>query len=230
MFFISNIIWLKYNEKTNKIKEVAPINGCVGFLDSGMGGMSIVEYLARKFSDKTFMFFKDSDNFPYGPKSKEELVVIGQNCLNQLLQYNPPMICIACNTMCCALTDPVSPVPILRINEQIAKQVKQTLPKGKKIYIISTQATKDSNFYQDALCDYEVDAHATPEFVLMVEHNEITKEKVAKVILDKPFDSDGIILGCTHFNYLHDICKELLGDKVCIFDGLENLEGYIKNY
>ena len=26
------------------------------------------------------------------------------------------------------------------------------------------------------------------------------------------------------------ICKELLGDKVCIFDGLENLEGYIKNY
>jgi glutamate racemase len=109
-------------------------------------------------------------------------------------------------------------------------KVKETLPKGKKIYIISTQATKDSNFYQDALCDYEVDAHATPEFVLMVEHNEITKEKVAKVILDKPFDSDGIILGCTHFNYLHDICKELLGEKVCIFDGLENLEGYIKNY
>ena len=101
---------------------------------------------------------------------------------------------------------------------------------GKKIYIISTQATKDSNFYQNALCDYVVDAHATPEFVLMVEHNEITKEKVAKVILDKPFDSDGIILGCTHFNYLYDICHELLGDKVHIFDGLKNLEEYIINY
>ena len=227
---MSKIVWLKYDETTNGVKEVAPVNGCLGFLDSGMGGMSIVEYLARKFKDKTFMFLKDSDNFPYGPKSKEQLVEIGQNCLNQLLQYNPTMICIACNTMCCALTDPVSSVPILRINEQIAKQVKQTLPAGKKIYIISTQATKDSNFYQDALCDYEVDAHATPEFVLMVEHNEITKEKVAKVILSEPFDSDGIILGCTHFNYLHDICRELLGDKVCIFDGLENLEEYIKNY
>lgn len=227
---MSKIVWLKYDEPTNGVKEVAPVNGCVGFLDSGMGGMSIVEYLARKFKDKTFMFLKDSDNFPYGPKSKEQLVEIGQNCLNQLLQYNPSMICIACNTMCCALTDPVSSVPILRINEQIAKQVKQTLPAGKKIYIISTQATKDSNFYQDALCDYEVDAQATPEFVLMVEHNEITKEKVAKVILSEPFDSDGIILGCTHFNYLHDICRELLGDKVCIFDGLENLEEYIKNY
>ena len=227
---MSKIVWLKYDETTNGVKEVAPVNGCVGFLDSGMGGMSIVEYLARKFKDKTFMFLKDSDNFPYGPKSKEQLAEIGQNCLNQLLQYNPSMICIACNTMCCALTDPVSSVPILRINEQIAKQVKQTLPAGKKIYIISTQATKDSNFYQNALCDYEVDAHATPEFVLMVEHNEITKEKVAKVILSEPFDSDGIILGCTHFNYLHDICRELLGDKVCIFDGLENLEEYIKNY
>lgn len=227
---MSKIIWLKYDETTNGVKEVAPVNGCVGFLDSGMGGMSIVEYLARKFPEKTFMFLKDSDNFPYGPKSKEELVIIGQNCVNQLLEYNPPMICIACNTMCCALTDPVSPVPILRINEQIAKQVKQTLPAGKKIYIISTQATKNSNFYQDALKDYVVDAHATPEFVLMVEHNEITKEKVAKVILDKPFDSDGIILGCTHFNYLYDICHELLGDKVHIFDGLKNLEEYIINY
>ena len=64
----------------------------------------------------------------------------------------------------------------------------------------------------------------------MVEHNEITKEKVAKVILDKPFDSDGIILGCTHFNYLYDICHELLGDNVYIFDGLKNLEEYIINY
>ena len=173
---MSKIVWLKYDELTNGVKEVEPVNGCVGFLDSGMGGMSIVEYLARKFQDKTFMFLKDSDNFPYGPKSKEELVKIGQNCVNQLLQYNPPMICIACNTMCCALTDPVTPVPILRINEQIAKQVKETLPKGKKIYIISTQATKDSNFYQDALCDYVVDAHATPEFVLMVQPKIIPSE------------------------------------------------------
>ena len=227
---MSKIVWLKYDETTNGVKEVEAVNGCVGFLDSGMGGMSIVEHLARKFKDKTFMFLKDSDNFPYGPKSMEELRVIGQNCVNQLLEYNPPMICIACNTMCCALTNPVTPVPILRINEQIAKQVKSTLPAGKKIYIISTQATKDSNFYQNALCDYVVDAHATPEFVIMVEHNEITKEKVAKVILDKPFDADGIILGCTHFNYLHDICAELLGEKVCIFDGLKNLESYIEQY
>lgn len=227
---MSEILWLKYDTKTNSTQKVTPCKNCVAFLDSGMGGMSIVEYLARRFKDKTFMLLKDSDNFPYGSKSKEELVIIGQNCVNQLLEYNPSMICIACNTMCCALTDPVTSVPILRINEQIVKQVKQTLPAGKKIYIISTQATKDSNFYQDALKDYVVDAHATPEFVLMVEHNDITKEKVAKVILDKPFDADGIILGCTHFNYLHDICRELLGEKVCIFDGLKNLEEYIINY
>ena len=60
---MSKIVWLKYDEKTNGVKEVEPVNGCVGFLDSGMGGMSIVEYLARKFQDKTFMFLKDSDNF-----------------------------------------------------------------------------------------------------------------------------------------------------------------------
>ena len=227
---MSEILWLKYDAKTNSTQKVTPCKNCVAFLDSGMGGMSIVEYLAKKFKDKTFMFLKDSDNFPYGPKSKEELITIGQNCINQLLKYYPPMICIACNTMCCALTNPISPVPILRINEQIAKQVKSTLPAGKEIYIISTQATKDSNFYQNALKDYVVDAHATPEFVLMVEHGQISKEKVAKVILDKPFTADGIILGCTHFNYLYDICKELLGEKVYIFDGLKNLEEYIINY
>ena len=45
--------------------------------------------LTKKFKDKTFMFLKDSDNFPYGPKSKEELITIGQNCINQLLKYYP---------------------------------------------------------------------------------------------------------------------------------------------
>ena len=29
---------------------------------------------------------------------------------------------------------------------------------------------------------------------------------------------------------LYDICRDLLGEKVCIFDGLDNLEEYIKNY
>lgn len=227
---MSKIIWLQYDTIEKKLKEVSPINGCIGFFDSGIGGISVIKYLAKSFPQKTFMFLQDTENFPYGSKSKEELVYIGQKCIAKLLQYKPTMICIACNTMCCALTKPISPVPILKINEQIIKQVRKTLPAGKKIYIICTQSTKNSNFYQNALKNYEIDIIATPELVLMVENNQITKEKVAKTILDKPFNSDGIVLGCTHFNFLYDICKELLGNKVYIFDGLKELEKYIINF
>lgn len=224
---MSNVVWLKYDLKSDGVIEVDKKDNCIGFLDSGMGGMSIVEYLARRFPEETFMFLKDSDNFPYGPKSKEQLIKIGHDCIEKLLSYNPPVICVACNTMCCALANEKFKVPILKINEEIVKQVKETLPLGKKIYVICTKATKDSHFYQLALKGYNVEVHSTPEFVIMVEKHHIDKEKVARKILKKTFDADGIILGCTHFNYLHNICHELLGDKVYIFDGLENLKKHI---
>lgn len=219
---MSQIKWLKVNEK-KEVVYTEPTSNVIAVFDSGMGGMSAVEYLLKVYPEKTFMFLKDSDNFPYGPKTREELIKIGQGCVDDLTVYNPPMIVIACNTMCCALTEPKTELPIVRINELIAEQVKQTLPAGKKIFIICTQSTKDSGFYQNALKDYEVEVRAAPEFVTMVEHDEITKEKVAKVLFEKERKYDGIILGCTHFNYLHDICAELLGDEVHIFDGLENL-------
>lgn len=227
---MSKIIWLKYDESKNKLKEVMPISNCFGFYDSGIGGLSIVERLAKDFPNKTFMFLKDSDNFPYGCKTKKELLNIGTKCLNKLIKFNPLFICIACNTMSCALNDYSFTTKTIKINEQIVKQVKRTLPFGKKLFIICTQATKDSNYFQNTLKEYVIEIKAIPEVVTMIEQNSIDKEYIKNIFLLSNFDYDGVILGCTHFNYLYDIIREVIRKDVYIFDGLDLLKEYIANY
>ena len=227
MFSIS-IIWLKFDKNTNKLKQVQPTNNCVGFFDSGLGGFSVVEFVAKTNPNQTFLYLKDSDNFPYGNKTDKQLKEIGYNCIKQLLIYKPTTICIACNTMCCVLNDLNVNIPIIKINELIVRQVKNTLAKGSKILVICTNATKKSMFYQNALKEYNIKVLATPELVEMVENNTINKTKVIDIICNTSFKYEGIVLGCTHFNYLKEIISNHFRDKVYIFDGLNLLNKFLK--
>ena len=227
MFSIS-IIWLKFDKNTNKLKHVQPTNNCVGFFDSGLGGFSVVEFVAKTNPNQTFLYLKDSDNFPYGNKTDKQLKEIGYNCIKQLLIYKPTTICIACNTMCCVLNDLNVNIPIIKINELIVRQVKNTLAKGSKILVICTNATKKSMFYQNALKEYNIKVLATPELVEMVENNTINKTKVIDIICNTSFKYEGIVLGCTHFNYLKEIISNHFKDKVYIFDGLNLLNKFLK--
>ena len=98
------------------------------------------------------------------------------------------------------------------------------------MFIICTQATKDSNYFQNTLKEYVIEIKAITEVVTMIEQNSIDKEYIKNIFLLSNFDYDGVILGCTHFNYLHDIIREVIRKDVYIFDGLDLLKEYIANY
>ena len=83
-------------------------------------------------------------------------------------------------------------------------------------------------FYQNALKEYNIKVLATPELVEMVENNTINKNIVIDVICTTSFKYEGIVLGCTHFNYLKEIISNHFKDKVYIFDGLNLLNKFLK--
>ena len=217
IFINSKLIWLKYDVKLDKLINVNPTYNCIAILDSGVGGLSIVNYLAKLNPFLTFMFYKDSDNFPYGNKDKETLINIGLNCIDKIKKYNPKMLCIACNTLCCALKDYTFSFKVIKINELIVKQCKDHLKTGKHILVLSTLFTKESLFYQSSLKDYKLTIKDCNKLVKQIESNKIDKQYVLNLVSDDTYDA--IILGCTHFNYIHD----LIDKNGLIFDGLSYL-------
>ena len=48
-------------------------NNPIGFLDSGIGGLSVLKKAYKLLPNEDFVFFSDSAHNPYGDKSDEEI-------------------------------------------------------------------------------------------------------------------------------------------------------------
>ena len=46
----------------------------IGFLDSGIGGISVIRKAVRLLPNEDYFFFSDSVNNPYGDKCDEEII------------------------------------------------------------------------------------------------------------------------------------------------------------
>ena len=50
----------------------------IGVFDSGLGGISVLNNLIKLMPYENYVYYADSNHFPYGKKSKKELVKIGK--------------------------------------------------------------------------------------------------------------------------------------------------------
>ena len=173
----------------------------VGLCDSGLGGLTVLKELKTKYPNNDYIYIGDNKNVPYGNKNKQELIQLGQKLINFLENKNVDLIIIACGTLSSnilpyiktstKIIDIISPT-IKYINEQIKKRVT----------IFATTATINSHIFKKNL-KYGCTEVACPEFVPMIENNEINKQK----ILEKVPNDDIIVLACTHFPLIKKYLK-----------------------
>lgn len=185
-------------------------NNFIAVIDSGVGGLNILESLVKQFPNENFLFFADEDFFPYGTKSKEELMERLSKILKKLLTLNIKALIIACNTASavsyhlCELTD----IPIMEIIGATSLYAIQNT-KNNKIGVWATNGTINSNAYQNninphAVC-YPVSAS---DLVPLIENNLIYSSECINIVrkhLEEIKDADTLILGCTHFPLLRDL-------------------------
>ena len=84
---ISNI-YISNIDKTNYI----------GVFDSGMGGISTLIELKRLMPNENFYYFGDSQNAPYGPKTKDEILKLSLDVSEFLYSKKIKALVVACNT------------------------------------------------------------------------------------------------------------------------------------
>ena len=71
----------------------------IGVFDSGVGGLTVLKEVIKKYPNNQYFYFGDNINVPYGTKTKEELFCLASNIIEFLLTKEVDMIVIACGTV-----------------------------------------------------------------------------------------------------------------------------------
>ncbi|MBJ6359813.1 glutamate racemase [Paenibacillus sp. GCM10012307] len=204
----------------------------IAILDSGVGGLTVVKEVMRQLPREKIIYFGDTARAPYGPRPSEEVLRFTREIVDYLIQYDPKMIVIACNTATAvALQDIRSKVniPVVGVIYPGARAAIGRTQTG-YVGVIGTEGTINSGAYDAALKrlrpDIEVLSKACPKFVPLVERGNFrsaeTYDAVESSLIGlKGSSIDCLILGCTHYPYLADTISEVMGPEVTLISSAD---------
>lgn len=201
----------------------------IGFLDSGVGGLTVVKEAQKLLPNESIVFLGDQARLPYGPRPQAQVAHFVQQITNFLLDHEIKALVLACNTATAAalpILQTTLTIPVVGVIDS-GSQKAIAVSKHQQIGVIATEGTINSHAYHEAITALRPDAHisglACPDFVTAVEADEYRLPKTAQMIktqLDyfKQHPVDTLILGCTHFPLLAPAIQEAMGDNVTLVD------------
>lgn len=210
----------------------------IGIFDSGIGGLSVLNQIFKKFPNNEFYYLADEAYYPYGVKTEEQIVDRSLKITRFLISLNVDLIIIACNTVNSTAYETLKKsfnIPIIGvIDGAVNKALKIT--KNNMIGVISTPLTKKTGIYRKKIKEMESNIKVfeigSQELVDVVENGKIDDHPtfiLANRLLEKINFIDTLILGCTHFPALEEIIKKILPN-VCIVDPAIELVDYLKDF
>jgi len=201
----------------------------IGFLDSGLGGLSVVREVKKILPRENIEYFADNQRQPYGEKSRPELIKYTSQIINFLLKKKIKFCVIACNTATTASLKQAKEhfsIPIIGvIKPAIQDAIKKT--KNKRIGVIATEFTTKNEAYPQEIKrvtpEIKVFSNFCPEFVPVVEAGKFAAPETYKVAREylKPLKEaqiDTLILGCTHYSFLKKVISDIMSPGVILID------------
>ena len=70
----------------------------IAVFDSGVGGVSVLRALVNLMPNENYIYFGDSANAPYGPKTLKEVRELTEMHVTHLLEAGAKAVVVACNT------------------------------------------------------------------------------------------------------------------------------------
>ncbi len=130
------------NKKENHA-DAAPLTAPVGFFDSGVGGLSVLQAARRILPHENLLYFADSAHCPYGSKSGDFVRQRALAISRFLLDRGAKAVVVACNSASEAALELLRQTyPGLEIvGVEPALKVAQSLSRNKKIGVLGTPLT-----------------------------------------------------------------------------------------
>ena len=215
-------------------------NRPIGVFDSGVGGLTVVNTLAKVLPNESIYYVGDTARVPYGNKSKASIIKFSKQITKWLIKQNCKIIVVACNTASSLALEYLKlnlSIPIIGVIDPGVKSA-LLITKNKKIGILGTRATINSNIYGEKLKSKDkmvsVFSKACPLYVPLVEEGFISGEipsMISNFYLNefKNIDIDTVILGCTHYPLLSSVINKTLGSSVKLVDSGLATSDLVKN-
>lgn len=203
-------------------------------LDSGIGGLSVLEELRRILPDAPIIYVADTAALPYGTKSEAEIAARVPALLGRMVErYRPRLVTIACNT--------ASTIALSAVRDILDVPVVGTVPAIKPaaaitrsgvIGLLGTAATVRQTYVDQLERQFAHDKrlirHAAPELVAAAEAKIRGQEAQTAAIeaavhglLAQPGGKkiDTVVLACTHFPFVAQELGQLMGPQISFVDG-----------
>ncbi|MDR2480760.1 MAG: glutamate racemase [Spirochaetaceae bacterium] len=207
------------------------------FLDSGVGGLPYYSEFTRRNPHREAVYIADRKNFPYGKKSKNELVDLLVHIIAALVErINPVMVVLVCNTASVSALDELRTLfsGIMFVGTVPAVRPAALNSKTGIIGVLGTKRTIEDKYIDRIIREIErpckIIRSAAPELVDFIEHNYFTSSPAEKRAVVNQWTerirshrADGLVLGCTHFLFLLNEFKQAAQPDITIYDSLNGV-------
>ncbi|CAN5234964.1 glutamate racemase [soil metagenome] len=201
----------------------------IAIFDSGVGGLTVVRAVRDTLPAENLIYFGDTARVPYGSKSPDTVRRYSLEIGRFLAAMDVKCIVVACNTASALALDSMRAaleIPVLGVVVPGAAAGGAATRNG-HIGVIGTRATVASGAYQLAINECHPNAHvftkSCPLFVPLVEEMWLDTPTTREVIahyLDPLLNNgiDTLLLGCTHYPFLHSAIAHHCGRDVTVVD------------
>ena len=187
----------------------------IAVIDSGIGGLSVLDRLVKKFPFESFIYYGDNLFAPYGNKPlsfvKNRVFTITETLYNRGIKG----IVLACNT----------------VSTHFYKEIKNTFPffvvptvppilSGNGVYLACTSNTASSNFVKT---NYSGRVISFPCLAKTIEDNVFNLDSFNVLPYFSKLDKkvSVLVLGCTHYSFIKNNIHSALG--ITTVDGYDTI-------
>ncbi|WP_166415838.1 glutamate racemase [Cochlodiniinecator piscidefendens] len=213
----------------------------VGIFDSGLGGLTVLDAVAKKMPDLPLVYLGDNANAPYGVRDSDDIYELTCKAVERLWEAGCDLVILACNT--------ASAAALRRMQEAGLPEGKRVLgvfvpliealternwgdnspPREvnvKHVALFATPATVSSRAFQRELAfrAIGVDVEAQPCGGLvdaLEDGDELLAEALVRshveALMRRMPKPEAAILGCTHYPLMDKVFQKALGEDVKVF-------------
>ncbi len=199
--------------------------------DSGVGGLSVYQEIAKLLPEQPVIYAFDNAAFPYGELDDDVLVSRVCGMVSALCQqHDIALVVIACNTASTLVLPHLRKlltIPVVGVVPAIKPAA--AISQSKVIGLLATPATVKRRYTQQLVEEFAPDCQVvmvgSTDLVQMGEdklRGEDVDPKRLGVILSPMADKvDCIVLGCTHFPLLKSEIETVVGGSCRVIDSGE---------
>lgn len=204
--------------------------GGIGFFDSGLGGLTVLETCAERLQGLPIYYYGDNSRAPYGNLPAEKISAYAAEAFDVFASLKVSAAVIACNTVtavCAEAFRKKYPFPIVGAEPAVMPAAR----KGGEVFVLATRATVESERFKK-LCLRAKREY--PRVLLRAFACDSLAGAIEERLFDeshhRPFDfspffpsgkPDSVVLGCTHYVFLKKQAENFY--RCPVYDGNEGI-------